>query len=187
VVLGVYNEPEMDMKVWWPLQGGVIATMRKHFPRNRIIASAGHGGWDLVYMQPYPLKNVLYDFHFYEPLQLTHYGAGWFWGRGGQGNQEPIYPNPAEGWNRAHMAKSLIPILGWKNHWNARLISLEIGIYRPHLDAQTRANWLKDARELLEAAHVPWALWEYRGSFGLTNEDGALDEAMAKALGLKHN
>jgi endoglucanase len=185
LIYSIYNEPALDMSAWWPLQGELVRNLRAAFP-NRIVASAGHGGWDLTWVKPYPQRGVMYDFHFYVPLELTHYGAEWFWGKGSSG-MEGVWPNPSAGWTRDGLATALAPILNWKRQHGAALVAFELGVYRPHLDAATRANWLKDARSVLEEARLPWALWEYRGSFGLINERGKVDPEMAKALGLAYN
>ena len=41
-------------------------------------------------------------------------------------------------------------------------------------------------RIVLERDHIAWAMWEYRGSFGLLDAKGAADEGVVKALNLKH-
>jgi hypothetical protein len=50
-------------------------------------------------------------------------------------------------------------------------------------------NWIRDVRTALEADGIGWAMWDYRGGFGVVwKEDGQaakVDEKVVEALGLK--
>jgi endoglucanase len=95
----------------------------------------------------------------------------------------------------------------WLDHWNAQRIRLtideaatwgktngvplicnEFGAYREHSDEQSRMNWIHDFRTPLEADGIGWAMWRYRGGFGMVwKQDGQaakVDEKVVKALGL---
>jgi hypothetical protein len=62
-------------------------------------------------------------------------------------------------------------------------------VYRNNADPVSRANWLNDVRTALEADGIGWAMWDYRGGFGVvTKQDGQpaqVDGAVTGALGLK--
>ena len=96
----------------------------------------------------------------------------------------------------------------WLNHWDAHrmqlmidaaaawgqdnhvpLICNEFGAFRDHSDGQSRTNWIHDVRTALEADGIGWAMWDYRGNFGVvTKMDGHAaipDPAVVEALGLK--
>ena len=49
-------------------------------------------------------------------------------------------------------------------------------------------NWIRDVRTALEADGIGWAMWDYRGSFGVVRkQDGQpaqVDEKVVEALGL---
>jgi hypothetical protein len=68
------------------------------------------------------------------------------------------------------------------------LICNEFGAYRQFSDPISRANWIHDVRTALEADGIGWAMWDYRGGFGVvTKEDGQpakVDGAVVGALGL---
>ena len=69
------------------------------------------------------------------------------------------------------------------------LICNEFGAYREHSDAQSRANWIHDVRTALEVDSIGWAMWDYRGGFGVVfKKDGqpaVADAPIVEALGLK--
>src|SRR5258706_1083556 len=90
VFLEVINEPMVeDGYRWFGLQGKLIAAIRVGAPRHTIIAS-GHrwsGLAELLFLQPYADRNIIYNFHFYEPFAFTHQGATW------AGANPPFYKN----------------------------------------------------------------------------------------------
>ena len=57
------------------------------------------------------------------------------------------------------------------------------------LDPVSRANWIHDVRTAIEADGIGWAMWDYRGGFGVVSkQDGQparVDGAVVGALGLK--
>jgi hypothetical protein len=96
----------------------------------------------------------------------------------------------------------------WMDHWDAHrirmmvdaaaawghdnhvpLICNEFGVYRAFSDPLSRANWIHDVRTAFEADSIGWAMWDYRGGFGVvTKQDGQpaqVDGATVGALGLK--
>ncbi len=214
VFFEVMNEPEVnDPYRWAGIQARAAAAIREAAPRNTIIATGPN--WsdivDLLRMHPLDDGNVIYNFHFYDPHEFTHQGAGWgqpWWSY----THNIPYP-PTEG----SMAESLkeVPDLTsrfelenyWLDHWDAHrirmlideaaawgrdnhvpLICNEFGAYREHTDPQSRMNWIHDVRTALEADGIGWAMWDYRGGFGVVwKEDGQpakVDPAVVKALGL---
>jgi hypothetical protein len=64
----------------------------------------------------------------------------------------------------------------------------EFGVYRGLSDPASRANYIRDVRTALEEDGIGWAMWDYRGGFGVVwKEDGQparVDESVVRALGL---
>jgi hypothetical protein len=94
-----------------------------------------------------------------------------------------------DGWN-AHRIQMLIDeAAAWGRSNHVPLICDEFGAFREHSDPVSRANWIRDVRTALEADGIGWAMWDYRGGFGVvTKQDGQpaqVDDAVVKALGLK--
>jgi endoglucanase len=80
VFLEVMNEPMVeDGYRWFGMQAKFISAVRAGAPQHTIIAS-GHrwsGIPELLFLQPYADRNIVYNFHFYEPFAFTHQGASW--------------------------------------------------------------------------------------------------------------
>ncbi len=207
------NEPEVaDPYRWMGIQARVDEAIRQIDSEHTIIATAANysGLRDLLQLEPLRDANVIYNFHFYEPYQFTHQGASW-------GSDEWVYyksiPYPAtaetlvpqmkgvpsdlarydlflygaEGWNREAIAARIAFAAAWARERKVPLICNEFGAYRDTADAASRARWIGDVRTALEENHIDWAMWDYRGNFGVvtrTDTEITPDAAILKALGL---
>jgi aryl-phospho-beta-D-glucosidase BglC (GH1 family) len=215
VFFEIMNEPAVsDRYRWAGIQARVAAAIREVAPKNTIIATGPNysGIPDLLTLHPLPDGNVIYNFHTYDPMQFTHQGASWAdpWM-----SQTHDIPYPAtEGSMRELLkevpdARDRASLEGyWLDHWDAHRIRLwideaaawgqanhvplicnEFGVYRPHADAASRMNWIRDMRTAFEADGIGWTMWDYRGGFGVVwKEDGQpakVDPGVVEALGLK--
>lgn len=207
------NEPEMpDPYRWMGIQARVDEAIRQIDTVHTIIATAANYSslGDLLQLEPLRDANVIYNFHFYEPYPFTHQGAAW-------GADDWIYykniPYPAtpetlaaqmkkvpgdlarynlflygaSGWNRESIAQRIQFTAAWAQERHVPLICNEFGAYRDTADPASRARWIDDVRSALEANHIGWAMWDYRGNFGVvTRSDTGItpDPAILKALGL---
>lgn len=83
VALEIMNEPHDIAKPeqWHAAQRRVHAIIRESCPDHTIIATGDQwGGIDgLLALDPLTDPNVVYSFHFYEPMTFTHQGATWGW------------------------------------------------------------------------------------------------------------
>jgi aryl-phospho-beta-D-glucosidase BglC (GH1 family) len=215
VFFEIMNEPEVnDAYRWAGIQARVAAAIREAAPRNTIIATGPNYSdiVDLLAMHPLSDGNVIYNFHFYDPHEFTHQGAGWgeaWW------SYTHNIPYPATESTMAELLKEVPDAASrykleayWLDHWDAHrmrllideaaawghangvpLICNEFGAYREHTDEQSRMNWIHDVRNALEADGIGWAMWDYRGGFGVVwKQDGQpakVDEKVVEALGLK--
>jgi endoglucanase len=212
----IMNEPEVsDPYRWAGIQARAAAAIRETAPKNTIIATGPNwsGIGDLLTQQPLPDGNVIYTFHFYQPEDFTHQGAGW-------GTIWHLYthdvPYPAAE-NSMPNALKQVPDLRdryafehyWLDHWDAHrirqlmdaaaewgkangglpLICNEFGAYRRVTPEASRMQWIHDVRTALEADGIGWTMWDYRGGFGVVwKEDGKparVDDKVVQALGLK--
>jgi endoglucanase len=208
------NEPEVpDSYRWTGIQARLVETIRAVDQRHTIIATAANYSSlpDLLRLEPVRDANVIYNFHFYEPYPFTHQGASW-------GSDEwPYYrdiPYPATpeaitsqlknvptdparyalylyaagGWNRESIAARIAFAAAWARERNVPLICNEFGAYRDTADPASRARWINDVRSALEDNHIGWAMWDYRGNFGVVHRDASTitpDPGILKALGLR--
>lgn len=211
----ILNEPEFgDANRWTAIQERVAAAIRQAAPHHTIIATGVNysGIRDLLAAKPLADDNVIYAFHFYDPHEFTHQGATWgvpWWAYTKGIPYPPVessmpsllkeVPNRADrfdlenywldGWN-AHRIRMLIDeAAAWGRDNHVPLICDEFGVYRKNSDPISRANWLHDVRTALEADKIGWAMWDYRGGFGVvTKENGQpaqVDDSVVKALGLQ--
>ena len=214
VFFEIMNEPEVsDPYRWAGIQARVAAAIREAAPRNTIIATGPNYSdiQDLLTQQPLADGNVIYNFHFYDPHEFTHQGAGWgsaWW------SYTHGIPYPATESSMPDLVKEVPDAATrfqleryWLDHWDAHRIRLtideaaawgktnnvplicnEFGVYREHADEQSRMNWIRDVRTAFEADGIGWAMWDYRGGFGVVwKDDGQpakVDEKVVEALGL---
>jgi len=214
VFFEILNEPEVsDPYRWAGIQAQLAATIREVAPRNTIIATGPNysGIADLLTQHPLSDGNVIYNFHFYNPHEFTHQGAGWgvAWWSSTHGIPYPAsessmrelvkeVPDAADRfqlenywldrWDGHRIQLTIDEAAAWGRENNVPLICNEFGVYRDHSDPISRANWIHDVRTALEADGIGWAMWDYRGSFGVVfKEDGQparVDGAVVEALGL---
>jgi hypothetical protein len=215
VFFEVMNEPEInDPYRWAGIQARVAEAIREVAPRQTIIATGPNYSdiVDLLAMHPLSDGNVIYNFHFYDPHEFTHQGAGWgapWWSYthnipypAAESSMMELLkqvPDPAnrfalenywlDHWD-AHRIRLIIDeAAAWAHSNNVPLICNEFGVYRNFSDPASRTQWIHDVRTSLEADSIGWAMWDYRGGFGVVwKEDGQparVDPAVVEALGLK--
>jgi endoglucanase len=102
----------------------------------------------------------------YDPMQLTHYKAGWV--KGADEYPLPQWPLTLGEitWDKDYLREKRIK--PWKN-----LAGKGVGVHVGEWGAfnQTPHNvtlaWMNDQLELWQEAGFGWALWNFRGSFGI--------------------
>jgi endoglucanase len=211
----IMNEPEeRDPYRWMGVQARAAAAIREVAPKNTIIAAGANwsGISDLLLQEPLQDGNVIYTFHFYEPMQFTHQGASWT-GTWPALTRDIPYPPTDESlqnslaevpdahskyelehywldhWDARRIRMQIDAAAGWGKLHNVPLICNEFGVHRPVAPADSRMRWIHDVRAALEADNIGWTMWDYRGGFGVVwKEDGQaakIDAAVVEALGLK--
>ncbi len=193
VFFEVLNEPEVsDPYRWAGIQQQMVSAIRGAAPRNTIIVAGGQ--WsdldDLMMVQPLADRNLIYNFHFYEPHIFTHQGASWsldYW-RNLRAVPYPSTPEivaavataqPTESgrmhierygverWNRDRIAGEIAIAGNWAKRHHVPLTCNEFGAYRNYSEPTARVAWIRDVREALEANGIGWTMWDYRGGFGV--------------------
>ncbi|MFZ0661938.1 MAG: cellulase family glycosylhydrolase [Acidobacteriaceae bacterium] len=207
------NEPEVsDPYRWMGIQARVVEAIRRIDASHTIVATAANYSSlpDLLVLEPVRDANVIYNFHFYEPYQFTHQGASW-------GADDWVYykniPFPAtastlaepmkkvpgdlarynlylygaDGWSAQAIAGRIGFAAAWARERHVPLICDEFGAYRDTAPPASRARWISAVRSALEANHIGWAMWDYRGNFGVVTKTATEitpDDAILKALRL---
>lgn len=215
VFFEIMNEPEeSDPYRWAGIQARVAAAIREVAPHHTIIATGPNYSdiVDLLTQHPLSDGNVIYNFHFYDPHEFTHQGAGWgapYW------IYERGIPYPPTESSMAELVKQVPDAADrfrlenyWLDHWDAHRIRLlmdegadwgranhvplicnEFGVYREVAPPASRLEWLRDVRTALEADDIGWAMWDYHEGFGVAVKDkdgvSVVDWDTVAALGLK--
>jgi aryl-phospho-beta-D-glucosidase BglC (GH1 family) len=215
VFFEILNEPVFQGREWewFELQDKCIAAIRKSAPKNTIVVSGPDwGGIDgLQKLTPVADRNVVYSFHFYDPMTFTHQGATW---------AGPIFPllkgipypssptavekvlsqitNPeardwvqqygAERWNRDKLKTQMDKALVWAHQNDVSLYCGEFGVYALVAPPASRSRWFHDFASVLKASGIGYAVWGWDDSFGFgrhyVNGKPVLDPVPIEALGL---
>ncbi len=213
VFLEVINEPMVeDGYRWLGMQGKLISAIRAGAPQHTIIAS-GHrwsGLAELLFMQPYADRNIIYNFHFYEPFAFTHQGATWA-GPNPSFYKNIPYPSSPDSiskildtiqnqsardnlvrygedrWDAARIDREISSAAAWAARNHVPLTCNEFGAYRKVAPPADRALWIRDMRTALERYGIGWTMWDYAGGFAVVNKQNGRatpDWEIVKALGL---
>ncbi len=214
VFLEVLNEPvSADKYRWAGVQSKLLAAMRAGAPQLTLIATGFQ--WsslkDLIFLEPVGDANVIYNFHFYEPLAFTHQGATWSsdFLPHLHGVPYPLTPETAaplaatvqpeaarqallryaaDRWDAAHIAEVLAPVAAWAQQHQVLVTCNEFGAFAKFAPPAARALWLHDVRTALERDGFGWTMWDYDGGFRVVTRqpDGEAvpDAAIVAALGL---
>lgn len=212
--LEIMNEPMAeDPFRWMGIQARVAAAIREGAPRHTIVATGPR--WSsvdqLLLIEPVADRNVIYNFHFYEPHNFTHQGATWgadFWPHLKNvpypSSPELVAPLLAsidnetargalreygeERWDAARVEREIARAAEWARVRNVPLTCNEFGVYRAYSPPASRLRWIADVRSALERHRIGWSMWDYAGGFGVAvRKDGRaeLDPDTAAALGLR--
>lgn len=213
LVLEVLNEPVIaDGARWAAIQRAALQAMRQGAPDHTLIAS-GHR-WsslpELLELEPVADRNVVYNFHCYDPHIFTHQSATWSMAFLPHLRHLPYPSSPEavapllpqiedprarkaarvygeERWDAARLRAWLAQAAAWAARHGVRLTCNEFGVYRVGALPEHRLAWLRDVRRILEELDIGWCMWDYAGGFSVVLEqDGRRvpDGATLAALGL---
>jgi endoglucanase len=103
----------------------------------------------------------------YDPMRISHYKASWI--RGSDTWPEPTWPlksSETDVWDKSRLRKELIE--PWKA-LERKGVGVHVGEwgayqYTPH---KVALAWMRDCLDLWKQAGWGWAMWNFRGSFGI--------------------
>lgn len=191
VVYEILNEPHgIDPAKWARVQGKVIDAIRKVDARHAIIVGAANFNNipDLKKLPKYSDANLIYTFHFYDPMVFTHQGAG-FTGPSLQdlrgvpwppsaGPAPDVPPSLRGSWYESvlrnyakeggvdRMEASLAEAAKFAADRGVRVFCGEFGVMKTVAEDADRIRWYREVREWLERNGISWTSWDYHGSFG---------------------
>jgi endoglucanase len=204
VAYELMNEPvAKDPEEWNRLVGRAAAAVRALEPQRTLVI--GSNMWQTAdtfdhLRVPEGDRNVLLSFHFYTPMPLTHYGAGWT--KVGEYQGAVRYPGEvvaeadlaglgpdlagAIGPNDRYFDRSVLEERMAKPIAYARATGLPLycgewgGL--PSVPRADRLRWYADMRAVLEKYGIGWATWDYKGGFGVVDRQRKVDDGLAKVL-----
>ena len=104
----------------------------------------------------------------YQPMGVSHYQAPWW--TASAGLPPPAWPMEVHGekWDKAWLQKKSIE--PWKE-LEARGVGVFVGEWGVHQQTphELALAWMKDHLQLWKEAGWGWALWQFRGDFGVLN------------------
>jgi len=170
VSFDLLNEPkDIPSATYVPVITRLVEAIRDVDPGRLIIADGLRWGNDPV-PDLVPLR-VGQSTRGYQPFQLTHWKASWV--DGSDQWPEPTWPMHAGAkneYNRQRMRRE--QIRPWRE-----LVDQGVGVhvgewgafnFTPH---EVVLSWMRDCLELWQQAGWGWALWNFRGAFGVLDSD----------------
>lgn len=117
-------------------------------------------------LRPIGLDNVVYSFHFYLPMGLTHQNV--------LGNYKGNVEYPSTSLDRKSLSKSLDQVRKFAKTYSVPIFVGEFSCVR-WAPKGSASNYIRDAIALFEAEGWPWVYHEFRGWPGwdaeITNDD----------------
>lgn len=210
----VVNEPVFpnDPDGWARLQHRVVTEIRIALPQSTIVLTGQDWGSiaGLQALVPEKDSNVLYSFHFYDPVELTSLAAyrsdvdrGALatlpFPAGNDCAQRARRPADtatsdliryycASHWDRGHLIAAIDRAARWAALYHVHLIAGEFGATE-RLNRPARLAWLETVRQAFEARGIGWTLWGYDDIMGLAvgrpiPRRPLLDPGVMAALGM---
>lgn len=196
-----------DPDDWNKLIARVIAAIRETEPDRKIVV--GSNMWQSAGTFP-ELKipdndpNIILSFHFYSPFAFTHHQASWTNLKDYDGKVhypgKVVLPEDLEGfseevkqlmmyhasdYNKDFMIADIQKPLAYAKEHNLPLYCGEFGCL-PTVNEADRIQWYADFRSVLEENDIAWANWDYKGGFGIVdNERKAYDDIIYALIPLK--
>jgi endoglucanase len=197
VALELLNEIVLpESGPWNALYPRMVQTIRAQAPNSLLILGGNYynAADQLQYLTLLPDPDILYTFHHYLPLVVTHYQAPWleytaeyrelvvYPGKSipAQPGLADRYPrckdmdefNPGTFFNKAYQEEKIAPALEFSKQNNQPVYCGEFGVI-DSAPIQNRINWTRDCIELMNENKVGRAFWTYKAlDFGLVDPDG---------------
>lgn len=165
VAFELLNEPhaKLDAANWNALFAELLGIVRQTNPTRIVIV--GPTSWNSFKELP-GLKlpsdpNLLVTFHYYDPFQFTHQGAGW---AGDVKNLHGItWGTPKD---RAAIKADFDQVAAWSKANNRPILLGEFGAYdKSGTPIAMRADWTRTVRSEAERHGFGWAYWQFDGDF----------------------
>jgi endoglucanase len=160
------NEPaRIDEEVYVRVMRRLVEAIRAEDP-DRLIVADGLS-WGNVPVHGLVDLGVAQSTRGYQPMRISHYRASWI--QGSDTWPEPQWPltvDEGEIWDRQRLKRDMIQ--PWKE-LETKGVGIHVGewgVFR-HTPHPVALAWMQDCLELWKSAGWGWALWNFRGTFGI--------------------
>jgi endoglucanase len=213
VFVELLNEPNTTDDIWRDQAERLAATLRVILPETTfIVGPAPYQRIEaLAAWRPLDDSNVVYAFHYYDPMFFTHQGLTWdasspfarlsgvpypthrgdpriqrltddLRKRGDGEFADEIDRALDQPWAKETIEHQFSALADWGRAHGVPIILNEFGVLRFKAARASRLAWLRDVRETAEANGFGWTHWDYREGFGLLDESGKPDGELIEAL-----
>lgn len=190
LVYEILNEPHgIENAKWGKIQQKVIEAIREIDKTHTIVV--GGANWNsfdsLLALPKFQDENLIYTFHYYEPMMFTHQGASWSEGlerikkvpfpyAKAKIPPKPKNPSVTENWYYENYENASSPesmsapfekLAKFSAERNAPVWCGEFGVYMDFASHEERVKWYEVVTEYLDGANIARTNWDYRNSFGL--------------------
>lgn len=209
----ILNEPSVPSPIWLEQGPQIVAIVRRAAPDHTIIyGPAFYQRYEaLQALTPLADPNIVYAFHFYDPMAFTHQGQTW--GRdpppsvgripfpAGLADIEPLIRRLQqqgqseaaeslseqfrEPWTPQTIDRIFAGVADWAASHARPVIVNEFGVLSFRADPQSRAAWIRAVRTAAERYCIGWTHWEYADGFGFVRRTGSretIDPVVGPAL-----
>jgi aryl-phospho-beta-D-glucosidase BglC (GH1 family) len=198
VIYEILNEPvSPDYESWNELCSEAIETIRQKDNNHYIVIESNLWGRPKCFegLKKFDDEKVIYSFHFYEPIVVTHQMAYWtpfvfhniyrhyvkYPGRPENianvkeklQEKDKSFSELLDGqdkyWNINELEKLLKPVLDFQKKYNVPVFCGEFGCIIV-ADPETRQNWTSDMITILKKHGISWTYWSYKNmDFGIVD------------------
>ena len=193
VALEILNEAvARDPRDWNRVSTAAFRAIREAAPLHDIVLGSNWycmcKSFDTLEIPDDPKK--ILTFHFYNPMAVTHHRADWTplgawdgpvaypglpWPEGvPESVPEPLRSRMVSAnvpWGTAQMEQELALPLARARETGSRLYCGEFGVHAA-APVELRRAWLGDAVRSFESHGIGWAMWDWKGVFGVVDRQG---------------
>lgn len=204
VAYELLNEPVADSAAQWnDLAARGIALIRELEPKRVIVIGSNRYQSYSTFPQlkvPADDKRLILSFHYYNPFYFTHYKASWTAHKDYSGpvhypgatiSQKEISQQPAtirnllagstEEYDDEVIVQQIMTAVKVAQKLKLPLYCGEWGCLKT-VSRKDRLHWYKDVSKALEKNRIAWTIWDYKGSFGIVEDNGEPDDKLIKLL-----
>lgn len=185
-----------DSDPWNALARRMVERIRAISPERLIVIGGNQYNAvdELQNMEVLDDPNILYTFHFYLPLTVTHQKAPWipaivaydrqldYPGQAASGLEEIVKQYPQDThrldreigivFDKEYLRRTLQPAIDFSQRIGQPVYCGEFGVYEG-APMSTRINWTRDFIDLLNQFNIGRAIWTYKAlDFGLVDREG---------------